>query len=570
MADGNKNVFRREAEGPLPDGLKCLAMELDVCTLPRGRSRHREDKPPWKAASRGELYAYNHDDDDEDGEGATKPPRPSGHELLGLYTCTLRTIGRSNYAWAGQKTLFGSRSCVRIRFDLIASETLLRERKIIDKAKSYYLRRIFSFEFGEANGLSIGEIRTELRDAIPPWEDDLTIYEEFKNIYEPSFASGRDEEFRSGDFARWAIAAQATEQDFERLERLADACSRNVVGMGTTLKRAEQDEEEVGPTRFLVPGLIPRGSVTLLLANRKVGKSALMLELAVTVAQDSKRPWAGFPVESAQGHAVYLMGEDSKEETRARIKMMTGGEMPLLLWPSEAEKGLLAALDDLKDHRVSLLVVDPSRKFYSGDEDGSDAANSFFNPLMKFAQEKNAAVVTTHHLKRGAQPHSVADVAKYIRGSGVFLDRPRVVLAMHRAGNETQFGVASLDGMFQHNFRQDVMFSGVRRLRRDDASFRHIPIDAPDGNGVKPATVADLDRVLAAANSILVQEGKLTRTGKAGLFERKPSGLAGMSRATVRGAIDNLISHGRLNCDSEGLITLPAQQPDNALADLIG
>ena len=59
----------------------------------------------------------------------------------------------------------------------------------------------------------------------------------------------------------------------------------------------------------LVPGLIPHGVVTLLLGNKKVGKSALALELAVAVAQREKQ-WVGFPVDPGKGYAVYLLGED--------------------------------------------------------------------------------------------------------------------------------------------------------------------------------------------------------------------------------------------------------------------
>jgi hypothetical protein len=217
------------------------------------------------------------------------------------------------------------------------------------------------------------------------------------------------------------------------------------------------------------------------------------------------------------------------------------------------------------DRRRQRLKDDPretARKYFHGDEDGSDAVSGFFTSLEDFAREKNCAVVVTHHLKRYANVKNVHDVANHYRGSGVFLDRPRVTLAVHRNGNETHLAIPVLDGTRLHNFRQSEMFAGVRRLRRDEKTFRHVPVDTPQSSGPKPVDNADTERVLAAARGVIESGERLTRTGKTGLFERKLPELATMPRATVRSIVDALASEGRLTVDSDGVLTVPASTAD--------
>jgi hypothetical protein len=222
---------------------------------------------------------------------------------------------------------------------------------------------------------------------------------------------------------------------------------------------------------------------------------------------------------------------------------------------------------------VELLIVDPARKFYKGDEDGSDAVSEFFTKLEEFGRRKHAAVVVTHHLKREAAPKSIHDVPRCMRGSQVFLDRPRVVLAMRRAGTETQFGIPAPDGQPLHNFRGSTMFSDIRRLRRDEATFRHVVLGTANGNGpgnasrsaetatngMKLITVEDesneVERVRAAVVSLINGGHRVTSRGKRELFKLKP--LDGISRLATRAAIERLETDGVLRRDASGALALP-------------
>jgi AAA domain len=281
-----------------------------------------------------------------------------------------------------------------------------------------------------------------------------------------------------GQFAKWAGSAVLTEPQLELFMHLRDACNGKIKEIQKCLDR---QQHRAGPQQFLVDGLIPKSVLVLLLAKQKVGKTNAMLELAVAVARRESE-WFGFPLKAGCGFAVYLFGEGSREDAEERVRTMNGGELPMLLnlVPYDGTE-IDEILKSLSDVNIELLIVDPARKFYKGDEDGSDAVSEFFTKLEEFGRRKHAAVVVTHHLKREAAPKSIHDVPRCMRGSQVFLDRPRVVLAMRRAGTETQFGIPAPEGQPLHNFRGSSMFSGIRRLRRDEATFRHVVLGTAEG-----------------------------------------------------------------------------------------
>ena len=91
---------------------------------------------------------------------------------------------------------------------------------------------------------------------------------------------------------------------------------------------------------------------------------------------------------------------------------------------------------------VPIMVIDPARKYLTGDEDDAGVVSEFFEAIEEFAIEKNAAVVVVHHLQKNAAPKTALDVRDLLRGSQVFIDRPRVVIGMFRDGPYTVVGLA--------------------------------------------------------------------------------------------------------------------------------
>jgi hypothetical protein len=69
---------------------------------------------------------------------------------------------------------------------------------------------------------------------------------------------------------------------------------------------ADLDGKPVPARKWLVEGLVPSGTVTMLSGDGGTGKSLLSLQLACAVALGHQ--WIGFPV--ASGRAMFVSAED--------------------------------------------------------------------------------------------------------------------------------------------------------------------------------------------------------------------------------------------------------------------
>jgi AAA domain len=352
----------------------------------------------------------------------------------------------------------------------------------------------------------------------------------------------------------WFLAGAATEADLNQIRQLGEIANWSARSMAQALRR--QSLLTKAPANcFLVPGLIPDGSPTLLLGDKKTGKSTALLELCVAVAR-RESSWLGFPINhDRRGFAVYICGEDSPGEVLDRVRRMTGGETPfgLNIIPAFGTD-LDNILKQLESENVRLLAVDPARKFFKGDEDSSDQVSDFFNRIESLTAKKNCATIATHHLKRESHPGTVAEVAHRVRGSGVWLERPRVVLGMVRTGaGETHFGISGPPDVPLHNFRRDVMFNGVRRLRREDATSRHVDIGGTESSKARQAlAIKEKEAVLSAMKSVLMSGERITRTGHSELYKHAPTEIRGWGRAKTRNAVEELIGDGQLLLNSDG------------------
>jgi hypothetical protein len=205
---------------------------------------------------------------------------------------------------------------------------------------------------------------------------------------------------------------------------------------------------------FLVPGLIPRGSVTLLAGAGGSGKSSLAHQLCVMASMDyqpgEEAPhWLGqrLAIEKCNGICIYFSGEDGPPIINARAAIFDpkGRATRLMFQRGEASKEstFIQQLRELeKIPQIPILVVDPARKYLTGDEEDSGAVSEFFEALENFAVKKNTAVVVVHHLQKSAHPTSATEIIDLLRGSQVFVDRPRVVIGIYRDGAYTVAGLA--------------------------------------------------------------------------------------------------------------------------------
>ena len=363
--------------------------------------------------------------------------------------------------------------------------------------------------------------------------------------------------------------ARSPEDVMALLEEWRDAGYDREIFNATGARRLAASPETIEP---IVPGLIYRGKVHLLLGATKVGKSTSEHELAFKLS--AKRPsgsepltWWGQTLARGDKPLIvhFLSGEDTQDIIAQRDKALRGagiGEPNIVvLYANHATlKRYLARLKTAKrgDPGVpDLLIIDPARVFLDGNEDSSDNVNQFFLDLTACADQTGMAVLVSHHLGKGAQPRSLSEVMLCSRGSGVWLERPRVILGMYRVGGVTRAGAC------QGNI-PGLKVNEAIVLMRDEASGQHIPkpsATARTADKPSPAIASGnedaVERVLDALRGLIDSGKRVTASGKKdGLHVYAPAELEGVSRDTIRHCLDTLMQDGRVVRAEDGSLTI--------------
>ena len=224
------------------------------------------------------------------------------------------------------------------------------------------------------------------------------------------------------------IAANADPETNAELDRIAAAASiqngRGPMSPGDVSEWSELLDigivrmDSVAPERieWLWPGRIPRGKLTILEGDPKVGKSTLMLDIAARVTTGSPFPDGHRP---AAGCVMILTAEDGLADTvRPRLDAAKADTQRVIAWESvpvlddEGERtsdrppsiprdlGTLETL--IVRHGVALVVIDVLNAYLGADVDGhkdQDVRRALM-PLAKLAERTAAAVVVLRHLNK--------------------------------------------------------------------------------------------------------------------------------------------------------------------------
>jgi len=186
----------------------------------------------------------------------------------------------------------------------------------------------------------------------------------------------------------------------------------------------------------LIGGLLREGHKMLIAAPSKAGKSFLLQELAVCIAEG--KPWLGRPV--IQGKVLYVNLEldaiSCKHRFRDIYTAMGGGahQGDVLVLNL---RGRSVPLDKLaptlirryKDRHLKAMIIDPIYKVITGDENAASDMALFCNLFDSIATECGCAMVYSHHFSKGAASR-YGNAADRASGSGVFTRDPDAILAM--------------------------------------------------------------------------------------------------------------------------------------------
>jgi len=203
------------------------------------------------------------------------------------------------------------------------------------------------------------------------------------------------------------------------------------------------------PVRWLWPGWIPRGMLSLLGAFQGTGKSYFVLDLARTVIEGG--PWPdGQPVEQI-GNVIYVEAEGIPQVTNARAKAL--GLNRQNIWLLMAEMGEMIDLtqpvwqDRLVDMATTLkpelIVIDSLTSISSAGQNSVEDTNRLLMFLVGLSRHVDCGLLVLHHLRKppGGQLSLPGMSVHDFRGSGHITAMARTVLGLTVVQTGRQFSL---------------------------------------------------------------------------------------------------------------------------------
>ena len=189
---------------------------------------------------------------------------------------------------------------------------------------------------------------------------------------------------------------------------------------------------ETPPTKppELIRGILRRGHKMLIAGPSKAGKSFLLIELAIAIAEGSG--WLGF--QCVQGKVLYVNLEidpasciDRFITIYSKLNFAEPHKENIVIWNLRGhalplDKLVPILLRRMKDEQFAAVIIDPIYKVITGDENNASDMGAFCNQFDKICTELGASAIYCHHHSKGAQGGKKAiDRAS---GSGVFARDP--------------------------------------------------------------------------------------------------------------------------------------------------
>lgn len=168
---------------------------------------------------------------------------------------------------------------------------------------------------------------------------------------------------------------------------------------------------EDDPNRWIVPGIIPKGSRTLVIGEPGIGKSLFALDLAACVAGGSM--WLDQFSVNITGPVIFASTEGNIFTNKERIKRIFAShelsvkapfyfmqDAVLLDSPTETLMFTNEIVTKSREHiqNPPLIVLDPLDSFFSGDENSAMHTRPLRRTIDGMVKTFDATVVVLHHV----------------------------------------------------------------------------------------------------------------------------------------------------------------------------
>ena len=180
----------------------------------------------------------------------------------------------------------------------------------------------------------------------------------------------------------------------------------------------------------LIEGILRCGHKMLISGSSKAGKSFLLMELCIALAEGRK--WLGF--QCRKGKVMYVNLEIDPASCIHRfmgiysaLGIPHDNAKDIVIWNLRGhtiplDQMVPDIISQVKGRGFSAVVIDPIYKVLTGDENSATDMGAFCNQFDKICDETGCAAIYCHHHSKGAQGAKKAmDRAS---GSGVFARDP--------------------------------------------------------------------------------------------------------------------------------------------------
>jgi hypothetical protein len=270
---------------------------------------------------------------------------------------------------------------------------------------------------------SIGSSRHKGKDGKPSYDEILSTIEGFIGLY-------NNEARISYETSHW-IEQRGVKMSQQNVEKIIDEAKLRVHGKEEiesvdALTIASSDKAR----DWLIAGIVPLGSVTLLAAAGGTGKTTLVYNWALHVALGS--PWSGR--RCIKGKSLLISADEPLTDTAEKLSVIgyqDAGLQPgdISFWETWRFSNMQQLEDYIRKERPSLVMIDSLTACLAGmnvDLAKSSAGDAIYG-LRDMANAYRCSIVILHHLnKSGGLRDStsfvdnVSEVVKLTRAEGNF------------------------------------------------------------------------------------------------------------------------------------------------------
>lgn len=211
----------------------------------------------------------------------------------------------------------------------------------------------------------------------------------------------------------------------------ADLKRLQAAGAGPAVRLVRGDAVALEPVRWLWPGFLPAGMLTILGGAPGCGKTTIALSLAATVTRGGT--WPDGTRFAQPGDVLVWSGEDGHSVLAPRL-MASGADMTRVHFVDSVADGdafdpgrdmLLLEAEADKLPAMRLLILDPIVSAVAGDSHKGAEVRRALQPVVTLAQRLGCAVLGITHFSKGT---SGRDPVERVTGSIAFAALARLVL----------------------------------------------------------------------------------------------------------------------------------------------